>query len=32
MNVLGYIAAHLLIASPILLVWLWERRKSRRQK
>lgn len=32
MNVLGYIAAHVLIASPILLVWLWERRKAKKTK
>jgi len=32
MSVLGYIAAHLAIASPILLFWLWERHKARKNK
>jgi len=29
MSVLLYIAAHLAIAAPVLVFWLWERRKGR---
>jgi hypothetical protein len=32
MSVIGYIAAHLAIASPVLAFWLWERWKARRDK
>ncbi len=29
MSVLGYIAAHLLIASPIFVLWAWDRYKAK---
>ncbi len=32
MSIFAYIAAHLAIAAPILIFWLWERHRARKTK